>query len=233
MVRRLGRVGYEDGLALQSRLVEQRRRHEVPDTLLLLEHPHVVTLGSSGREDHVLLSQEELAARRIGLHRTGRGGDATYHGPGQLVGYPVLDLKPDRKDLHRYLRSLEQVLIHALAAMGVEGERDSAGTGVWVTGAKVAAIGIRVSSGWITSHGFALNANPDLAYFGAVVPCGIADRPVTSLSRLLGRDVSPEEARPPVVAAMRQVFGYGRVRDPGPGLAPPDPPSGFGGANSK
>lgn len=193
----------------------------------------MVTLGSSGRDDHVLLSGDELAARQIGLHRTGRGGDATYHGPGQLVGYPVVDLKPDRKDLHAYLRSLEQVLIDALAAMGLEGERDPAGTGVWVRGAKAAAIGIRVSSGWITSHGFALNASTDLAYFGAVVPCGIPDRPVTSLSRLLGREVSPEEAAAPVVAAMKRVFGYGRVRDAGPGLARSGQPVGCGGANSK
>lgn len=233
VVRRLGQVAYEDGLALQARLVERRRRNESPDTLLLLEHPHVVTLGSSARDDHVLLSRDELAARRIGLHRTGRGGDATYHGPGQLVGYPIVDLKPDRKDLHGYLRSLEQVLIDALAAMGLEGEQDPAGTGVWVGGAKTAAIGIRVSSGWITSHGFALNANTDLAYFKAVVPCGIPDRPVTSLSRLLGRDVSPEEAVPPVVAAMQRVFGYGRVRDSGPGLVRPGPPGGCGGSNSK
>lgn len=233
VVRRLGQVAYEDGLALQARLVERRRRNESPDTLLLLEHPHVVTLGSSGRDDHVLLSRDELAARRIGLHRTGRGGDATYHGPGQLVGYPIVDLKPDRKDLHGYLRSLEQVLIDALAAMGLTGEQDPAGTGVWVGGAKTAAIGIRVSSGWITSHGFALNANTDLAYFEAVVPCGIPDRPVTSLSRLLGRDVSPEEAVPPLVAAMKRVFGYGRVRDSGPGLVRPGPPGGSGAANSK
>ena len=225
-VRHLGRVAYEDGLAIQARLVKRRRRDEVPDTLLLLEHPHVVTLGSSGRGEHVLLSRDELAARRIELHRAGRGGDATYHGPGQLVGYPILDLKPGRKDLHAYLRSLEQVLISALGAFGLEGERDPAGTGVWVEDAKVAAIGIRVSSGWITSHGFALNANTDLAYFGAIVPCGIPDRPVTSLTRLLGRDVAPEDVVPPVVSAMRQVFGYGRVNEIG------HYGDGSGGANS-
>lgn len=171
----------------------------------------MVTLGSAGRGDHVRLSREELAARRIGLHRAGRGGEATYHGPGQLVGYPILDLKPERKDLHAYLRSLEEVLICALRTFGIEGARDPAGTGVWVDGAKVAAIGIRVSSGWITSHGFALNANTDLAYFDAIVPCGLPDRPVTSLARLLGRDVAPEAAAPAIVSAMREVFGYGGV----------------------
>lgn len=214
-VRYPGRLEYEAGLALQARLVEDRRIDRAPDTLLLLEHPHVVTVGSSGRPEHVLMSRAELAARRIGLHQARRGGDATYHGPGQLVGYPVLDLKPDRKDLHAYLRSLERVLVAALGAFGLKGARDPSGTGVWVDGAKVAAIGIRVSSGWITSHGFALNADTDLAYFAAIVPCGISDRPVTSMSRLLGRRVGTAEVAPPVVSAMQAEFGYGAVDDPG------------------
>ena len=142
---------------------------------------------------------------------TGRGGDVTYHGPGQLVGYPILDLKPDRKDLHAYLRSLESVLIRALEAWGLEGVRIPSLTGVWVGGAKVAALGIRVSSGWITSHGFALNANTDLTYFETIVPCGIPDRQVTSLSRLLGRDVGVEEAAEAVEHAFVAEFGHGRV----------------------
>lgn len=214
-VRYPGRLGYEDGVALQSRLVERRRLGRVPDTLLLLEHPHVVTVGSSGRPEHVLMSPAELAERRIGLHRAPRGGDVTYHGPGQLVGYPVLDLKPDRRDLHAYLRSLEQVVVQALRAFDLEGERDPSGTGVWVDGAKVAAIGIRVSSGWITSHGFALNADVDLDYFAAIVPCGISHGSVTSLSRLLGRRVPTSEVARPVVSAMRAEFGYGSVDDSG------------------
>ena len=214
-VRYPGRLGYEDGVALQSRLVERRRLGRVPDTLVLLEHPHVVTVGSSGRPEHVLMSPAELAERRIGLHRAPRGGDVTYHGPGQLVGYPVLDLKPDRKDVHAYLRSLEQVVVRTLRAFGLEGERDPSGTGVWVDGAKVAAIGIRVSSRWITSHGFALNADVDLDYFAAIVPCGIPHRSVTSLSRLLGRRVSMAEVARPVVSAMRAEFGYGSVDDSG------------------
>ncbi len=214
-VRYPGRLGYEAALELQAALVEQRRRNEVPDTLLLLEHPHVITLGSAGRAGHVLLSADELARRGIALHETGRGGDVTYHGPGQLVGYPILDLKPDCRDLHRYLRSLEAVLIRALGAFGLAGERDRAATGVWAGGAKVAAIGIRVSSGWITSHGFALNAETDLSYFDAIVPCGLHGRPVTSISRLLGRRVSPGEAAPAIVNAMAAEFGYGRVDDPG------------------
>ena len=214
-VRYPGRLGYEAALELQAALVEQRRRDEIPDTMLLLEHPHVITLGSSSRAGHVLLSGDELSRRGIALHEAGRGGDVTYHGPGQLVGYPILDLKPDRKDLHRYLRSLESVLIRALGAFGLTGERDRVATGVWAGGAKVAAIGIRVSSGWITSHGFAINAETDLSHFDAIVPCGLRGRPVTSMSRLLGRRVSPGEAAPAVVNAMAAKFGYGRVDDPG------------------
>lgn len=200
---------------MQADLVERRRSDELPDTLLLLEHPHVITLGSSGHDRHVLLTRNELAARNIGLHEAGRGGDVTYHGPGQLVGYPILDLKPDRKDLHLYLRSLEEVLLRTLRVFAIAGRRDDTATGVWVGDAKVAAVGIRVSSGWITSHGFALNANTDLSYFDAIVPCGLAGRPVTSISRLVDREITPDEAAPVVVEAMKEVFGYGSVEDSG------------------
>ena len=212
-VRHLGLTGYRAALELQATLVERRRSGEIPDTLLLLEHPHVITLGSSGDRGHLLLSPAELAARGIELHEAGRGGDITYHGPGQLVGYPILDLKPDHRDLHAYLRGLEAVLIGVLRTFGVEGERDERATGVWVRGAKVGAIGIRVSSGWITSHGFAVNANTDLSYFDAIVPCGLHGRPVTSLTRLLQREITPAAVAPAVVAAMVAEFGYGSVRD--------------------
>jgi len=208
---------YGEALALQADLVEQRRLGSVPDTLLLLEHAHVVTLGSSAREEHVLLTPGELASRDIAVHRTGRGGDVAYHGPGQLVGYPILDLKPDRKDLHAYLRSVEGVLLRVLAAFGLRGKREPGATGVWVDGAKAAAVGVRVSSGWIASHGFALNANTDLSYYSAIVPCGIPDRPVTSLSRLLGREVTPWDAAEAVGAAMVEEFGYGGARLDAPG----------------
>ena len=214
-VRRHGTIDYGPALEIQARLVERRRAGRVPDTLLLLEHPHVITLGSSGSAADVLLPDDQLARRGVELHRTGRGGEVTYHGPGQLVGYPVLDLKPDRRDLHRYLRSLETVLIRALGQLGLRGERDEGATGVWVGGAKVAAIGIRVSTGWITSHGFALNVNTDLSYFDAIVPCGQPGRPVTSISRVLGRPVAPGAVAPVVVAAMADEFGYGSVDDPG------------------
>ncbi|MXW18567.1 MAG: lipoyl(octanoyl) transferase LipB [Gemmatimonadetes bacterium] len=213
VVRRLGLTGYRGALELQAALVERRRSGEIPDTLLLLEHPHVITLGSSGDRSHLLLSPDELAARGIEVHRAGRGGDVTYHGPGQLVGYPILDLKPDRRDLHAYLRSLEAVVIGVLRTFGIQGERDKSATGVWARGAKAAAIGIRVSSGWITSHGFAVNANTDLSYFDAIVPCGLHGRTVTSLTRLLQREITPATVAPAVVAAMVAEFGYGSVRD--------------------
>ena len=215
-VRHLGATGYRAALALQATLVDRRRRGEIPDTLLLLEHPHVVTLGSAGGRQHILVSPAELAARGVEVRVAGRGGDVTYHGPGQLVGYPILDLKPDRQDLHAYLRSLESVVIGALRAFGVEGEREESATGVWARGAKVAAIGIRVSSRWITSHGFAVNANTDLSHFDAIVPCGLRGRSVTSVTRLARREVTTAMIAPAVVAAMVDEFGYGSVRDTPP-----------------
>ena len=207
-VRRLGVVPYEDALALQQGLVEARRRGEIPDTLLLLEHPHVITLGVRVRNDrsHVVATPEQLAARGVTVHESGRGGDVTYHGPGQLVGYPIFDLAPDRRDLHRYVRDLEEALIRAVARFGIRAGRVEGLTGVWVGAEKVAAIGVRISR-WITSHGFALNVSVDLDYFGLIVPCGIRDRGVTSMSRLLGRDVTVAEAAGPVAEALADVFG--------------------------
>jgi lipoyl(octanoyl) transferase len=199
-VRRLGSVGYAEALALQERLVRERRAGIIPDTLILLEHPHVITLGSGADRAHVLAGPSERAALGVELFETGRGGDVTYHGPGQLVGYPILALEEERRDLHRYLRDLEGALIEALAELGVEADRVDGLTGVWASGGKIAAIGVRVSSGWITSHGFALNVAPDLGYFGTIVPCGIADRAVTSLERELG-------VAPPMAEAERVVAG--------------------------
>lgn len=206
-VERLGRVPYGEALALQERLVVARREGSIPDTLLLLEHPHVITLGTSSSVDNVLVPPAERARLGIELFETGRGGDVTYHGPGQLVGYPILDLTPDRKDLHRYLRDLEEVLIGAVGEYGVSATRVEGLTGVWTPGGKVAAIGVRVSSRWITSHGFALNVGTDLSYFGTIVPCGIADREVTSLSREAGREVPTSEAADRVVEHFVRVFG--------------------------
>ncbi|HEX7241127.1 MAG TPA: lipoyl(octanoyl) transferase LipB, partial [Longimicrobiaceae bacterium] len=211
-VRRLGRVSYADALEMQAELVKRRRAGEAADTLLLLEHPHVITLGSGAREENVLVSAEERAARGIELFDTGRGGDVTYHGPGQLVGYPILDLKPDRCDLHRYLRDLEEMLIGVLAELGLRGGRKEGLTGVWVEDRKLAAIGVRVSSGWITSHGFALNVATDLSFFGTIVPCGIRDHGVGSISGELGREVPLAEAEDAVVRAMEATFGMRALR---------------------
>jgi lipoyl(octanoyl) transferase len=210
-VRRLGRVEYQDGLDLQKTLVEQRKRGEIPDTLLLLEHPDVITLGVKTRNDrsHVLETPEALAAKGVGLFETGRGGDVTYHGPGQLVGYPIFDLKPDRCDVHRYVRDLEEVLIRAVAGFGIEATRVPGLTGTWVgpngVEAKLAAIGVRISH-WVTSHGFALNVTTDLSRFGLIVPCGISDRGVTSMKQLLGRAPAMAEVESAVVRACAEVF---------------------------
>ena len=197
-VLRLGKVPYGEALELQADLVRRRRAGEADDTLIVLEHPHVITMGSSTDVANILVDEEERGRRGIELHSAGRGGDVTYHGPGQLVAYPILDLKPDRKDLHRYLRDLEIVLIRVAAEYGIDAVRDDAGTGVWTTTGKLAAIGIRVSSGWITSHGIALNVTSDLSYFDTIVPCGISDRGVTSLER--------ELERPPTLAEAGETF---------------------------
>jgi lipoyl(octanoyl) transferase len=206
-VQRLGTISYEDGLILQAKLVEQRRAGEIPDTLLLLQHPPVITLGVKTRRgpNHIVASDETLAHEGVSVHETGRGGDVTYHGPGQLVGYPILDLAPDRRDVHIYVRDIEEVLIRAAAAFGIDAKRVPGLTGVWAgpdgREAKLAAIGIRISR-WITSHGFALNVSTNLDHFNLIVPCGIADRQVTSLEKLLGRPVTIEEA----AAAVQQAF---------------------------
>ncbi|HYW07657.1 MAG TPA: lipoyl(octanoyl) transferase LipB, partial [Longimicrobium sp.] len=178
-----------------------------PDTLLLLEHPHVITRGSGSHDENVLVSAEERAERGIELFESGRGGDVTYHGPGQLVGYPILDLKPDRCDLHRYLRDLEETLIGVLADFRLSAGRKDGLTGVWVDDRKLAAIGVRVSSGWITSHGFALNVSTDLAFFGTIVPCGIRDHGVGSIAGELGRAVGMAEVEDATVRSMERVFG--------------------------
>ena len=206
-VQRAGLVPYEAGLALQADLVAARKADSIPDTLVLLQHPPVITLGVKVRQsrEHVLATDEELQAHGIGLFETGRGGDVTYHGPGQLVGYPVLDLKPDRQDAHRYVRDLEEVLIGVCGEYGLQASRKPGLTGVWVGEEKVAAIGVRLSR-WVTSHGFALNVTTDLDHFKLIVPCGITDRGVTSLERLLGSAPSMDEVEAHVVRHLCRVF---------------------------
>ena len=186
IVRRLGLIPYREAWELQRRLAEQRRAGEVPDTLLLLQHPHTYTIGRSGSRDHVFLSDVQLAARGITCLEVDRGGDVTYHGPGQLVGYPIVDLglKPD---VGAYLRGLEGCLIDVLAGFGISAARLPGFTGVWIEGErKIAAIGVKVASG-ITTHGFALNVSTDLSLFTHILPCGIRDKGVTSMARELGR----------------------------------------------
>ena len=205
-VRRLGRLPYEDALALQRRLVDERKAGAVEDLLLLVEHPAVLTLGvrGDGGRSHILATDEELSSRHIGVFETGRGGDVTYHGPGQIVGYPILDLNPDRRDVHKYVRDIEEVLIRVAADYGIAAGRIPGLTGVWVGDEKLAAIGVRIQR-WVTSHGFALNHTTDLSHFELIVPCGIADRGVTSLARL-GCTASRREVEDRIVARFAEVF---------------------------
>jgi lipoyl(octanoyl) transferase len=186
-VRRLGRVPYAEGLELQRALVEERRTDRIPDTLLLLQHPHVVTIGvkKEGRS-HILATPERLSALGVEVFETGRGGDVTYHGPGQLVGYPIVDLNPDRRDVHRYVRDLEEVMIRVCAGYGLEAGRVGGFSGAWIGDDKIGAIGVRISR-WVTSHGFAFNVATDVDFFNLIVPCGIAGKGVTSLEAKLGR----------------------------------------------
>jgi lipoyl(octanoyl) transferase len=206
-VRRLGLVRYREALALQQALVEERRGGRVPDVLLLLQHPPVITLGvrGDGGRSHIVASDERLAELGVEISETGRGGDVTYHGPGQLVGYPILDLRPDRCDVHRYVRDVEDVMIRTCADYGVEARRVDGLTGAWVGDRKIGAIGVRISR-WITSHGFAFNVSTELEYFNLIVPCGIADRGVTSLEHLLGRRIPLEEVEESLARHCGAVF---------------------------
>ena len=206
-VRRLGNVAYREALELQRSLAEERRAGRVGDVLLLLEHPHVITLGarSEAARSNVIATPAKLQQLGVELRETGRGGDVTYHGPGQLVAYPIFDLRPDRQDVHRYVRDLEEVMIRTTRAFGREAGRIEGLTGAWVGADKVGAIGVRISR-WITSHGFAYNVTTNLEYFNLIVPCGIRDHGVTSLQRLLGRDVPMREVEDVVVRQFEDVF---------------------------
>ena len=212
-IRSFPLLPYRTALEMQDELVVARQADQVPDQLLLLEHSPVITVGVRGRQkrNHVLAPPAYLAEQGIEVLDVRRGGDVTYHGPEQLVGYPVLDLKPDRCDVHRYVRDLEEVLIRTAAAFGVTSDRAEGRTGVWVGREKLAAIGVRVSR-WVTSHGFSLNIAPDLNHFGLIVPCGLAGYGVTSLERLL---VTPP-TRDQVEAVLSQEFACVFDRQPWP-----------------
>jgi lipoyl(octanoyl) transferase len=215
----LGLVQYDDGLQLQDRAVERLRSAEAPEQLLLLEHPHVFTLGRGADSANILADPLQLQTNSVEVHETGRGGDVTYHGPGQLVGYPIINLKPDRCDVHRYVRDLEEVLIRTIAEFGVTGTRIEGLTGVWVGNEKIAAIGVRIAR-WITSHGFALNVNTDLSYFKMIVPCGIADKGVTSLSRLLGSQIPLHDVAHIAASQFARVFEREILFSDFPSLSP-------------
>ena len=210
-VRRLGLVPYADGLELQRQLVEERKADRIPDTLLLLQHPHVLTIGvkKDGRS-HILASPDRLASLGVEVFETGRGGDVTYHGPGQLVGYPILDLNPDRRDVHRYVRDIEEVMIRVCADYGLEAGRVEGFSGAWLKSnsadEKIGAIGVRISR-WITSHGFAFNVTTDIDFFNLIVPCGIADKGVTSLASKLGRVPGMGEVEDRFAGHFAAVFG--------------------------
>lgn len=198
----LGNIPYGEAHGLQERLVELRKRDEIPDRLLLLEHPHVITLGRAAETANVLADARIREELGVELFETGRGGDVTYHGPGQLVGYPIIHLAPDRCDVRRYVRDLEEVMIRVAAEYGIRAGRIDGLTGIWVGDEKLGAIGVRISR-WVTMHGFAFNVNTDLKYFQLIVPCGIRDHGVTSLERLLGHRID----LPEVADRMRTHFG--------------------------
>jgi lipoyl(octanoyl) transferase len=206
-VKDLGLVPYQEALNLQTGLVDQRKRAEIPDQFLILEHPHVITMGRNGHDENLLASPELLAQAGIEFHQTNRGGDVTYHGPGQIVGYPILDLREWKRDVVAYVRAIEEVLIRAVGQFGIVGKRVAGATGVWVDSpegdAKVAAIGVHISR-WVTSHGFALNLEPDLSYFRYIVPCGLT-KPVTSL-RALGCLAPRQEVADALTRSFAHVF---------------------------
>jgi lipoyl(octanoyl) transferase len=205
-VLRLGMVDYLDAWRLQRQLAETRAAEGGDDVLLLLEHPPTYTLGVTTDKTNLLVSRKELESRGVKVIEVDRGGDITYHGPGQLVGYPVMDISKRRGGPLRYLRDLEEVLIRALVAMGVAADRLRPFTGVWVGGEKIAAIGVKVNARKITSHGFALNVCPDLKAFDRIIPCGIEGKAVTSLDKVLGRKVPMEEVMDAIVSAFGEVF---------------------------
>jgi lipoyl(octanoyl) transferase len=205
-VARLGVVEYGEAWELQREVAEARRRDAVPDVLLLLEHSHTYTLGRRGKLENILLTRRQLARRKIALHEVDRGGDVTYHGPEQLVGYPILKLPPERLDYVRYIRDVEHAMLLAVRDLGVPGELQEGFSGVWIGEEKICAIGVKVDAFGVTTHGFALNVNTDLSYFGHIIPCGLDDKGVTSLQKVLKRRVSMRRAGDAVVRRLGEVF---------------------------
>jgi lipoyl(octanoyl) transferase len=211
MVVDAGLIGYAEAWELQKRIVTARKADVMEDVLVLCEHPHVITLGRNGKREHLLASEQVLRQKNVEFHATDRGGDITYHGPGQIVGYPILNLGNIRKDVGWYVRSLEEVMIRVTGEFGIAAERVPGKTGIWVRATqaaeeKLGAIGVHISR-WVTSHGFAYNVSTDLRYFDLIVPCGIAGRKATSLEKILERAVGRKEVTAPLVRNFGEVFG--------------------------
>jgi len=207
----VGLLSWSDAYALQQRIVAARKAGAIDDVILFCEHPHVLTLGRNGSQKNLLASENVLRQKNVDLRETNRGGDITYHGPGQIVGYPILNLDPIRRDVHWYVRTLEEAMIRASADFGISAYRIPGKTGIWVQPPgnipeeKLAAIGVHISR-WVTSHGFAFNVSTDLRYFDLIIPCGIADRKATSLEKLLHRNISLEEAKPHLAHHLAELF---------------------------
>ena len=204
-LHRLHLVTYENGMKLQQKLVEMRQRGEIEDQLLLLEHPPVITLGRGGKSENLLASEQMLAAQGVRFFETTRGGDITYHGPGQIVGYPILHLGEGNRDVRKYVTNLEEVLIRTVAEYGITAERVEGKRGIWVGNDKIAAIGVRIAR-WVTSHGWALNVNTNLEHFRLITPCGLHGTGVTSISREIGREVPLAEVREILIPKFAEVF---------------------------
>lgn len=224
-IRDLGLIGYQEALALQYSLVEQRQKNEIPDTLLLLEHKPVITLGKRGEDSDLLIPRQELADRGVDIAHIDRGGQATYHGPGQLVGYPIIDLQNHERRLKRFVHNLEAVVIELLAdSYGLAAHARDDYVGVWVGSRKIAAIGISVHRK-ITMHGFALNVDTDLDYFSLIVPCGIrsSELGITSISKELGGEITVPEVKKRIGPIFSRIYGYGQAGGPSGTQLPPDP----------
>ena len=206
LILEIERISYEEAFELQRRLVAARLKNQIEDTFILLEHDPVFTANREETFQNILAPSEILAQEGIEVCRTDRGGDVTYHGPGQIVGYSIMDLKEQGRDLHQYIRNMEQVLIDTLAEYGIKAGRDTKHPGVWVKNEKIAAIGIAVKNGWITMHGFALNVDPNMDHFRMIVPCGITDKGVTSMAALLGRPVDRSELHEQLIARYGKIF---------------------------
>src|SRR5678816_65293 len=208
--RDLGRLDYGEAFEMQRALVERRKRGEIADQFLIVEHPHTITLGRNGHMENLVAREDELARAGVAFLHTNRGGDITYHGPGQIVGYPILDLREWKRDVVAYVRAIEQTIIDALADFGLASGREPGMTGVWIDGAKIAAIGVHMSR-WVTSHGFALNVTTDLSYFQYIVPCGLT-KPVTSMAEL-GVRASVDEVAARYAAHFANIFECALVQE--------------------